>query len=88
MSDYAELVERLHDEARLPAQKDWDRHEAADAIKALVQERDRLLRDLEIMVRRADNEERAMERAERAEAKLAARNGVIKGTLGPKEIKP
>lgn len=68
MSDYAELVERLHDEARLPAQKDWDRHEAADAIKALVQERDRLLRDLEIMVRRADNEERAMERAERAEA--------------------
>lgn len=43
MSDYAELVERLHDEARLPAQKDWDRHEAADAINALVQERDALL---------------------------------------------
>lgn len=39
--------------------------------EALVQERDRLLRDLEIMVRRADNEERAMERAEKAESALA-----------------
>lgn len=53
----------LHNETIIRLQRELN--------EALVQERDRLLRDLEIMVRRADNEERAMERAEKAESALA-----------------
>jgi hypothetical protein len=35
MDKIDELVKRLRDESRVPTQKDWDRHEAADALLAL-----------------------------------------------------